>query len=457
MERSYTPREMLAALHRRRYPALLAAAAVLVAGALVILAMPPEYVAESVMQIEPHLVPADFFPAPAASFEERMRTLKHGVLARPVLERVLEETDFVPGWREDPDAAVDRLRRAAEVRLEGEVAGGPPSLLFVVEVRGADRERTARAADLIPRLYADLTRQVLATQARNLRATLDQQLQELSTRLAGEERKVTAFTAEHAVELPAANDANLRVAGALQAQIDARLGAVSDAERRRASLQASLPDAHSQAGLAGDNAEDVLRRLEAARAAYGAEHPEVRRLERQDLEARGRSADQLARFRREAIDAQVALLDRDIEAARREVRDLRRRLDTVQARLDAAPAVGEQLRVLSRDLEIVRGKYASTLSRASDARAAEALLAADAPGLFRVVQGAVAPTRPSGANPGSLLLVTLAAALGAALLVTFLAEYFDTSLRGPHDAGAFGVPVLATIPRIGPRRAHVRR
>ena len=49
--------------------------------------------------------------------------------------------------------------------------------------------------------------------------------------------------------------------------------------------------------------------------------------------------------------------------------------------------------------------------------------------------------------------MALAAALGAALLATAAAEYFDSSLRGPQDAVAFGVPVLATIPRIGPRRA----
>ncbi|HEX8909317.1 MAG TPA: lipopolysaccharide biosynthesis protein, partial [Anaeromyxobacteraceae bacterium] len=224
MERTYTLREMMEAVRRRRWLALGVAVAVLLVSAIAIAAMPDEYRADSVMQIEPHQMPPDFFPSSYTSFDERMRTLKHGVLARPVLERVLAETDFVPNWKSNPDDALEKLRRSVEVRLEGEVAGGPPSLLFVVEVRGDDRAKVARAADLIPRYYAELTRQVMQTQAKNLSSTLSAQLGELSKRLAGEEQKLVAFKAQHALEVPEANDANQRAAATLMAQIDLRLG-----------------------------------------------------------------------------------------------------------------------------------------------------------------------------------------------------------------------------------------
>src|SRR5919205_1358296 len=189
MERTYTIRELLAALHRRRWLALCAAAIVLVVSAVFVMAIPSEYRADSVMQIEPHQLPADFMPGAYTSFEERMRTLKHGVLARPVLERVLRETDFYPGWRDDGEEAIERLRRNVDVRLEGELAGGPPSLLFVVSVRGADREKVAKAADIIPRAYAELTREVLSGQARNVRDTLARQLGDMGRQLATQEEK----------------------------------------------------------------------------------------------------------------------------------------------------------------------------------------------------------------------------------------------------------------------------
>ncbi len=457
MEKTYTVREMLEALHRRRWLAVGVAAAVLLVSAATIVAIPAEYRAESVMQIEPHVVPHDFFPASVTSFDERMRTLKHGVLARPVLERVLQETDFYPGWKSDPEEAVEKLRRNVEVRLEGEVAGGPPSLLFVVEVRGPDREKVARAADIIPRSYAEMTRSLLQVQARNLRETLAKQLDELSRKLAAEEEKLVAFKSQHAGEIPEANDANQRAAATLVAQMDLRLGAIADAQRRRTAIYATIPEAFSEAGLSGGNAEDVLRRLETTRAAYGPEHPDVKRLERQYQEVTSRNAEELKKFKRDRLDAQVSRVDAEIREHETKLHDLEKQLAAVQKRLDAAPRWGEQYRVLSREYETFRTKYSSTLSRAADAQSAELLLAADAPNLFRVVQAAFAPSRPAGPNRASLALVAIACALGAALLAAAVAEYFDSSLRGPQDASAFGVPVLASIPRIGPRRAGAQR
>jgi polysaccharide biosynthesis transport protein len=451
MERTYTVREMLEALRRRKWLALGVAVVVLAGGAAVVLGLPAEYRAESVMQIEPHHIPADFFPQSVTAFDERMRTLKHGVLARPVLERVLEQTGIDPDWKKNPDEAVDRLRRSTEVRMEGELAGGPPSLLFVVEVRGNDREKVARAADLIPRAYADLTRDVMHRQAQNLRQTLASQLEQLSQRIAVEEAKLVAFRNQHALELPEANEANQRAAATLVAQIDLRLGAIADGQRRRSAMFANIPEAYSDAGLAGGNAEDVLRRLETARATYGSDHPDVKRLERQYQEVSSRSTEQLQRFRKDRLDDQVARVDREIADNQATVRRLQTELAAVQKRLDASPRWAEQYRLLAREYEVLRGKYGTTLSRASDAQAAEALFVADAPNLFRVVQGAVAPSRPAGPNRLNLLLVALAAAVGSALLATALAEFFDSSLRGPQDAHAFGVPVLASIPRIGPR------
>ncbi len=457
MERTYTIREMIEALRRRRWLAIGTAAVTLLVGIVVVLAMPAEYRAQSVVQIEPHRVPADFFPSSVTSFEDRMRTVKHGVLARPVLERVLRETGIDPNWQKNPDEAIERLRRNVEVRLEGEVSGGPPSLLFVVEVRGPDREKVAKAADLIPRAYADMTREVMQEQARNLQSVLNGQLDELGKQLTREEQKLIAFKSQHALEMPDANDANQRAASTLMSQIDLKLGAIADAQRRRTGLFASIPEAYSDAGLAGGNAEDVLRRLELARSQYGSDHPDVKRLERQYQEVTSRSADQLKKYRKDRIDAQAARLDEEINADQASVRQLQTELATVQKRLDAAPRWGEQYRLLARDWEAIRAKYNSTLSRSSDAKAAEALLAADAPGLFRIVQGAVAPSRPAAPNRSALLLVALAVAIGAGLLATAAAEYFDSSLRGPQDANAFGVPVLASIPHIGPRRSATHR
>jgi uncharacterized protein involved in exopolysaccharide biosynthesis len=99
---------------------------------------------------------------------------------------------------------------------------------------------------------------------------------------------------------------------------------------------------------------------------------------------------------------------------------------------------------------VLRGRYAAAISRRSDAAAAEALLAADERGMFRMVEDPAVPSRPIAPDRARLLWLAVFAALGLGLGAAAAAEWLDASVRGPEDAGTLGVPVLAAIPRIGP-------
>jgi uncharacterized protein involved in exopolysaccharide biosynthesis len=451
MERTYTLHDLLAVVRRRRTLALAVAGAALLVGAVAVLALPSEYEAASVVQLEPRRLPADFFPAQyGASFEDRMRTVKHGVLARPVLERVIRETDFFPDLRDDLDEAVSRMRRAIEVRLEGEVAGGPPALLFVVEVRGRDRERVARAADLLPKVYGELTREVLVSQARTLRETLDAQAAELGKAMSDHEARILAFKLQHVAELPEMIETNARALGRVQSLMDMRLGAIGDARRRRSDLLAAIPEGPSATGLAEAGLDAAVRRLQALEAAYGADHPDVRRAQREWQEAQARRDEELQRFRSERVAAQLARIDADVREDRAALAALEEERQGLQRRIDAAPRWGQELAAISRDYEVLRGRYAAAIGRRSDAAAAEALLAADQRAMFRVVEAPAVPSRPVAPDRPRLLWLTVFAALGLGLAAAGVAEWLDASVRGPEDAGALGVPVLAAIPRIGP-------
>jgi uncharacterized protein involved in exopolysaccharide biosynthesis len=108
----------------------------------------------------------------------------------------------------------------------------------------------------------------------------------------------------------------------------------------------------------------------------------------------------------------------------------------------------------SRDYEVLRGRYTMAVSRRADAQAAEALLAADQSSLFREVESAAVPARPFAPDRARLIWLAIFIALGAGLASAGIAEWLDASVRGPEDAGALGVAVLAAIPRIGPVRGR---
>lgn len=452
MERTYTLHDALAALRRRRTLALAVAVAALAVGLLATFASPSEYAASTAVQIEPRHLPPDFFPAQGAtSFEDRMRTVKHGILARPVLERVVKETDFFPDLRGDPNAAVERMRRSIEVRLEGEVPSGPPALLFVVEVRGSDPKKVAKAADLLPRYYAEMTREVLTAQARALRETLDAQVAGMAKTLSEQEARLLAYKSEHQLELPEMLESNARSLARVQTLVDLRLGTIADARRRRTEVISSIPEALSVPGLAAGAYDAAVRKVEALEASYGPDHPDVKRARRELEEAAARRDEEAARFRRERVQEHVAGIDAEIREDRAALADLEKERAVYQERIDAAPLRGQELAAMSRDYEILRGRYAASVARRGDAVAAAALLAVDEPSLFRVVEGAVPPRQPVAPDRFRLAWLSLVAAAVAGLGAAGVAEWLDASVRGPEDAAASGVPVLAAIPRIGPR------
>jgi succinoglycan biosynthesis transport protein ExoP len=453
MERTYTIQDLVAALKRRRVVTLVVTAIVLLVGVALALGIPSEYTASSVIQIEPRHLPADFMPAQNGTpFEDRMRTVKHGVLARPVLERVIRETDLYPNAR-SMDDAIERLRRDVEVRLEGEVPVGAPALLFVVEVHGRDPKKVARAAELLPKYYAEMTRNVLTSQARSLRQTLDAQAAEMSNTLAGFERKVTAFKLAHAAELPEMLEDNARAVGRDQTQIEMRLGLLADAQRRRQAVMAALPEAASAPGMAEASVDAARRRLEAAQAAYGPDHPDVKRAQREMQEVLARRAAELKRFRSDYLGQQLGRIDAEVKDNEAHIAQLRKDMVVYQKRIDAAPRWAQEIANMNRDYDVLKAKYVSVVSRRADAAAAEQLLQADDPALFRTIDGAVAPSHPSAPDRARLLWIAVVAALAAGLGAAGLAEWLDPSMRGPEDAGTLGVPVLAAIPRIQPRRA----
>ncbi len=452
MERTYTLHDVVTALKRRRAVALLVGAMVALVGIVAAIGIPSEYTATSVVEIEPRRLPPDFFPAQNATpFEDRMRTVKHGILARPVLERVIRETDLYPDLRKDMDKAVSRMRRSIEVRLEGEVPAGPPALLFVVEVHGRDPKKVAKAAELLPRYYGEMTREVLASQARALRETLDGQTADMARVLSEHEARILSFKVQHQAELPEMLDANARSLARVQALTELRQGLLAEARRRRNDVLSSIPEGPSAPGMAEAALDASRRRLQALEAAYGEDHPDVRRARRELQETLARRDDENRRFRKERVQEQVGRIDSEIREHDAHLADLGKELTLFQKRVDAAPRWGAELAALSRDYEVLKVRYAASVARRGDAAAAESLLAADEGSMFRVIEPAVPPAHASAPDRPKLIWLALLAALVAGLAAAGIAEWLDASVRGPEDATALGVPVLAVIPRIGPR------
>ena len=247
-------------------------------------------------------------------------------------------------------------------------------------------------------------------------------------------------------------ETNARSIARVQALMDMRLGAIGDARRRRSDLLAAIPEGPSASRHGGGRA-----RRGGAPAPGRSRRPTARTTPTCAAPAasgrrpRRGATTSSTRFRRRAdpAAARAASTPTCATTARRSPRSSRSGRRS-QRRVDAAPRWGQELAALSRDYEVLRGRYAARC-RAGPTRPRRRRSSRPTSGRCsgwsrrrRCRRARSAPDRPR------LLWLAVLAALGLGLAAAGAAEWLDASVRGPEDAGTLGVPVLAAIPRIGP-------
>jgi succinoglycan biosynthesis transport protein ExoP len=204
--------------------------------------------------------------------------------------------------------------------------------------------------------------------------------------------------------------------------------------------------------------------LAEARQRYGAEHPDIKRLERDiaTLDTRIKSGERgdvelsdstpvgmQLRTQINAIDSQLASLGAQNAL-------LRAKVGGLEKNVTSAPQVEREYATLTRDLTIGREKYEQLLNRMMDAEVREAAIVGGRADEFRLIQSPMLPSIPSKPQRLAILLIGLVAAVVLGLSFTVAAEAFDPKVRGARDVRELlSVSPLVAIPTI--RNSRTRR
>jgi capsular exopolysaccharide synthesis family protein len=148
-----------------------------------------------------------------------------------------------------------------------------------------------------------------------------------------------------------------------------------------------------------------------------------------------------------ALPAVNAAVERELATLRAKRERIIVQIHKLEEYANATPVNAEKLAELTRDHSISLQNYQSLLEKSLHATTSENLEKKQHNEQFRLLEPANFPTAPS--RPQRSLVVGIGAAVGGGLGVgLLLLYYFDLVLRKPDDiSGAFGVPVLVTIPR----------
>jgi len=196
-----------------------------------------------------------------------------------------------------------------------------------------------------------------------------------------------------------------------------------------------------------------------AREQYTADHPEVKRLERQverleeQLDAPGPSrrpgeleADNPAYIQ---LETRLKTLEIDRQALLRKEAALKKRLDGYEQKLLRSSQVERGLSALMRQLNTASQQYAAAKSKLFSARLGQALETQSKGERFTLVEPADLPLTPSSPNRPVLLTLCLLLGLGGGLGWPQLAATMDRAVLGAKSIQrVFGAPPIAEIPLI---------
>lgn len=455
----------LRAWRRRKWIATFVFAGATVTAAAVTIALPNIYQATASVIVERQQVPEAFVrQSITAELETRIQTIHEQVMSRGRLTDVILRMGLYPELRgEIPmNAIVERMRRDIQLQLKGvdQTTGRTATIAFTLGYRGGDPEAVAQVANTLVGLYVEENTRSRERQAARTAEFLKEQLSDVKRTLDAQEQLTSQFKLRHTSEMPQQLEANLAALERLNTQLrlngEYQLRAIERRERFERQLAEDAEDEDKPvASSTAPGLPELRKQLATLRTQYSEQYPDVIRikgeiaaLEQQHPRTAGTTgrAEPSTPDRAERIRASLRDTDGELASLKEQEGFLRQVISGYEARVENAPRRQQELQELSRDYESTREHYQMLLKRYEDAQLAASLEEGFNPEQFRVLDPAVAPTRPVAPDRIWLLLMGLIGAAGCAIGAVLAAEKLDTSFHASDELRAFlGTSALATI------------
>jgi polysaccharide chain length determinant protein (PEP-CTERM system associated) len=486
-----SPSEYLDILHFR-WPWIVAAIVVGAAASQVVVRfVPKQYVSQTVVLVESDKIPKNFIPQLATEdTQDRLHTIHEEILARPRIERILDELDPYPEMIDVPRAdVVDMVRSRTAIGLRGNDA-------FVVRYSDTDPARAQRISTRLTSMFIEEVSGARARQVQGANEFIDNQLVETKGDLEQVEGKLKQIKQRYMGMLPNQLEANLstlqrleherqsvseqiRVAKERRSLLERQLALQSQMNEPEARLIPELPAADGAAAAPSDAGSLPALKAYLAQllARYTPEHPEVvatqKRIARlesemsaavpppapepvpppEDTAPAAASTDIIF----SDLSAQVAAVDRDIQNLEERHEQIRSQIGVYQARVEKIPEVEQELQSLERDYELISKYYSELLSRKLEAETAGAVERQWQEEQFKILDPAQVAEKAEFPKASVFLLVGTLIGLGAGLAAAFLAEATDPTVKNLRELeGLLPYPVLLTLPRMKEPRKRFR-
>ncbi len=473
----------LEALRRRRMPMAFAFGLVFAAALLVAVLWPSTFRSAGTILIEQQEIPEEFVRSAVTSFaDQRVQTISQRVMTSTNLLAIIDKHDLYDTDRRNTprEQLIERVRGDIDLEMISADVVDPrrggvvkATIAFAVAFKSRSPDLAARVANDLVSLYLRENlenRKQLAEGSAQFLASEAERLRRRSAELA---QRIADFKRENFDRLPELAGATIALAGRMEEElrdVDARIRALDqqlvflDSQLVQLSPAAALVTEHGERMLApADRLKALRAERVAATARYSDTHPDVRRLAREigrlELEVEAGTAVEMAGIGGEMPDnpayvqinaqRQVAASERGTLITRRaEIARLIAQSESAQLQM---PETEREYRALTLESEAELQKYAEVRQKLLAAQLSQNLEAEQKGERFALIDPPVRPQEPVSPNRGLIASLGLVLAVGAAILVLFLAEALDSRIRGRGQVIALlGEAPLAVLPWVGP-------
>jgi polysaccharide chain length determinant protein (PEP-CTERM system associated) len=459
--------------------------------------MPDVYSSSARIRVETPTVPQDYVrPSVRSSPEDQIVAIRSMVQSRSFLQRMIQDFQLFGYGTSAEFSSEEAIRTIASDIEVAKVSADTFSIGF-------------SSSD--PQLAQNLTRRMVETLIQSNTSSrkgiaietdrfMDEQLRQTQQNLLAVEEKIKQFKMEHLGALPEESAANLSALGRLDGQLASVENSLLDLQQRKRLLGIMAQNQEKMTGLSEDfflpeqdlpseSAEvaAVRQQLEARQAElaalslkYTPQYPDVMRLTREvellqqklseEREKAAQSAEQMTPLEEQskisqpetqnqglnalpsAANLEMESINNDIKRKEKERETILGEMKKIQAKLNLSPALEQQLLVLSREHDTFKSQYDSLRGKKFQAQMTATLETNENNNIYRVVDEANLPEKPTFPNRVQMILLGIAAGFGLGIGAAFGREFLDTTLSSEDEVTkVLNLPVLGTISEIPPK------
>jgi len=467
---------------RFRWPAMVLAWLVAIGGTAYVLWLPDLYEASAQVFLDTSDPLQEGRRDSDADAQLQIAYVRQTLLSTPNVESVARATDL--DLRADtPDEfqrLVADLQRDIVVRSGAETgrrsSGRFQANLYTISYRDPSRSSAESVVQTLLNTFQEKSLDSDLQDDLQALRFLDSQVDTYRRRLEESEAQLADFRRRHGGMLPGETGGFFGRLATLQEQLRQAQADLRIAIDKRNTLAAQVRSSGDGGGSDGSSLVELEsrvmeaeRELDRLRLRYTEVHPSVisaeetlRRLEER-LENRREELGPLLEAGGDGAvvaNVRIALSQAEVEVAelRGRERDLQQRIAQLQERLDVAPQLEAELAGLTRDYQVLRGQYESLLQRREQMNFEIDRKRQGRQLEFRIIEPPFAQNQPVAPERGRLLLLVLAAALGAGAGLSYLLHQlkpvFISSNAVYQD---LQIPVLGAVSMAWTPRARWRR